>query len=531
MAFTQKLPVWLATGVEPPEILKNEGWKAGMKPPDVYFNYLQNKAYLALKELQEKAAEAAALTGKVDKEIGKGLSTNDYTTVEKTKLSGIANGANNYTHPATHQPSIIVQDANNRFVSDAEKKQWNTAVTKAAVGLGNVDNVKQLPLFPSRVMSVNLNNYKESGVFAMGGLLTNAPSGFAYGNLFVTNSEQDRVTQLLHDPGQGKIFIRYWTTSWSSWSELETTSGSQAKASAAEKNAKDYADNINVSIPIASSSVLGGVKVGRDLEISLGTMSVDRSFISGGLNSIALGKESVAGGDYSVTIGYQARASRTVDTKAVAIGGWTSCSNNSTAIGYQANAGSIQATAVGANATAINTSTGYLGVAPATGGTDKWYVPGSFTVNGTKNFEMPHPAPHKKDTHIIRHAAVESPTAGDTLYRFKIEATKDGETVTMQLPDYFQYLNKDVDVWVNGEGHFGRAFGSVKGDILSVTCELAGTYKCLVIGTRNDDHDSVQSWDLKGVEREVGESWTGETYVFEDDEVIVENEYLEEEVA
>lgn len=34
---------------------------------------------------------------KVDKVSGKALSTNDYTTVEKTKLTGIANNANNTT--------------------------------------------------------------------------------------------------------------------------------------------------------------------------------------------------------------------------------------------------------------------------------------------------------------------------------------------------------------------------------------------------------------------------------------------------
>ena len=39
------------------------------------------------------------LAGKVDKVEGKGLSTNDYTTAEKNKLSGIATGANKYTHP------------------------------------------------------------------------------------------------------------------------------------------------------------------------------------------------------------------------------------------------------------------------------------------------------------------------------------------------------------------------------------------------------------------------------------------------
>ena len=41
----------------------------------------------------------AKLGNKVDKEAGKGLSTNDYTTTEKNKLAGIAEGANNYTLP------------------------------------------------------------------------------------------------------------------------------------------------------------------------------------------------------------------------------------------------------------------------------------------------------------------------------------------------------------------------------------------------------------------------------------------------
>lgn len=49
------------------------------------------------------------IANKVDKVDGKGLSTNDYTTVEKAKLAGIAEGANKYTHPTTsgnkHIPS------------------------------------------------------------------------------------------------------------------------------------------------------------------------------------------------------------------------------------------------------------------------------------------------------------------------------------------------------------------------------------------------------------------------------------------
>lgn len=127
----------------------------------------------------------------------------------------------------------------------------------------------------------------------------------------------------------------------------------------------------------------------------------------------------------------------------------------------------------------------------------------------------------------MRHSAVESPNAWDTLYRFSITAKIDSEVVELQLPDYFKYLNKNIDVYVSPHLHFGRAFGVVDDDVLKVTCEVAGDYKALVIGTRNDDHDSVQMWDIKGVEREIGESWSGETYIFEVDEILEITEFEE----
>lgn len=42
----------------------------------------------------------------VSKESGKGLSTNDYTTAEKTKLAGIAAGANAYTLPTASASTL-----------------------------------------------------------------------------------------------------------------------------------------------------------------------------------------------------------------------------------------------------------------------------------------------------------------------------------------------------------------------------------------------------------------------------------------
>lgn len=56
--------------------------------------YLDNDGLLYLwQKIKNIFATQADLSDKVDKETGKGLSTNDYTTTEKNKLSGVASGA------------------------------------------------------------------------------------------------------------------------------------------------------------------------------------------------------------------------------------------------------------------------------------------------------------------------------------------------------------------------------------------------------------------------------------------------------
>ena len=71
---------------------------------------------------------------KVDKVTGKQLSTEDYTTAEKTKLSGIAEGANNYVHPTGDGNSHIpaTSTTNNGKVLKA-------GATANSASWGNVD--------------------------------------------------------------------------------------------------------------------------------------------------------------------------------------------------------------------------------------------------------------------------------------------------------------------------------------------------------------------------------------------------------
>lgn len=108
-------------------------------------------------DVYTKTQVDTSLNNKVDKVSGKGLSTNDFTTAEKNKLAKIAENANNYSHPTgdgnLHVPatgttsnkkflmagstagalswttitaSHVTQDANNRFITDAERTAWNS---------------------------------------------------------------------------------------------------------------------------------------------------------------------------------------------------------------------------------------------------------------------------------------------------------------------------------------------------------------------------------------------------------------------
>ena len=69
---------------------------------------IQNKAVnIDLSDYAKSADVNKSLSGKVDKAEGMGLSQNSYTTTEKTKLSGIAEGANKTTVTASAETLTI----------------------------------------------------------------------------------------------------------------------------------------------------------------------------------------------------------------------------------------------------------------------------------------------------------------------------------------------------------------------------------------------------------------------------------------
>lgn len=156
MAFTQKLPEWNAPGVEPSESQKQTGFQPGVKPPAQWFNWHLNSSYLALKELQEKAAEKSY----VDTELGTiqadiqqlqedvqnaDIPDASLTVKGKVKLSNKTDGTSQ-TDAATEK---AVNDARLAAATDATTKA-NTAETNAT-NYANTNFRK-----PSDIVNANL---------------------------------------------------------------------------------------------------------------------------------------------------------------------------------------------------------------------------------------------------------------------------------------------------------------------------------------------------------------------------------------
>ena len=125
------------------------------------------------------------------------------------------------------------------------------------------------------------------------------------------------------------------------------------------------------------------------------------------------------------------------------------------------------------------------------------YVGGNLT-KGSGTFKISHPDPRKNKDCSLFHSFVESPTAGDNIYRFEV-VVKDG-VAEIELPDYYKYLNENTQVWITPKDGFGIAYGNINEEMtkIIVKANLDIEYNVLVIGTRKDITAKTH-W--KGVER------------------------------
>lgn len=174
------------------------------------------------------------ISNKVDKVAGKGLSTEDYTTAEKNKLSGIEANANDYVHPTTSGNKHIPSGG-----SSGKILGWSADGTAAWVdpsgggGGGSVDSVSvgggthytpdangniDLPAYPtpntytgSGAISVNASTNVISHSTSAG--YKHIPSGGSSGQFLKYSSSGTASWQPLpygSESAQGAV--RVWTT-------------------------------------------------------------------------------------------------------------------------------------------------------------------------------------------------------------------------------------------------------------------------------------------------------------------------------
>lgn len=148
----------------------------------------------------------------VKKDGSKVLSDNNYTTAEKTKLAGIAAGANNYTLP-----------------------------TATSAALGGVKGGGNVAISSTGVLSVDLSTYQK----------TADADGKYYTK---TSATADLATKVDKVSGKGLSTEDYTTT------EKTKLAGIAAGAN-------------NYSLPVASATRLGGVKIGANLQMVDGVLN------------------------------------------------------------------------------------------------------------------------------------------------------------------------------------------------------------------------------------------------------------------
>lgn len=146
---------WEAEGYAPSEDLKTNGFQPKDKPPAGIFNYFFNRVFRGLKELQDASNEDAKTLGnKVDKEDGKGLSTNDYDDDEKAQVRAIPDhlvnglGVGSFRQKGTKAETTL-EDALEGGLSEEDVHTLGSA----AVQLGRGTKAKGIVSFTAGMMN------------------------------------------------------------------------------------------------------------------------------------------------------------------------------------------------------------------------------------------------------------------------------------------------------------------------------------------------------------------------------------------
>lgn len=197
--FTKPLPEWKSKGTEPPQVLKDTGWKVSQRPPASYFDWFFNRTYEALKELQETATSGNTLGN-----------TAELTTTEKTTIVKAINEINEIlkvnSSPHRDAINIAIKDVGGMFTAaDVEGvfQEVGTKLKETATKLAETDkklkaHVEPLSKFSSDEDDSGIYRVLEwktkSGKLRRKSILSDADADGNYRKQTVTEYKGDGVT-------------------------------------------------------------------------------------------------------------------------------------------------------------------------------------------------------------------------------------------------------------------------------------------------------------------------------------------------
>jgi len=236
--------------------------------------------------------EKSAWNGKAETDVATGAADGLMSASDKDKLDGIEANANDYSHPASHPATMITEDATHRFVTDTEKSNWNDKLDKAGGTVtGDLTVSGDLTINGTTTTIDTVNLEIEDNIVLLNKNQTGTPPTTLRSGIeiergdspnvlirFNENTDKWEITEdgsTFHDIAK-EDDARFLT------SEQKTAATREATASQNGLMSSTYASKLdgveananNYSLPTASPTTKGGVKVGSSLSIASTVLDV-----------------------------------------------------------------------------------------------------------------------------------------------------------------------------------------------------------------------------------------------------------------
>ena len=218
-------------------------------------------------------ADKSELASYVAKETGKGLSTNDFTNTDKAKLNAVT------TDTATTSANGLMSAvdkiklngvANNAQVNVIEIVEVNNSVLPVSNKAVNIDLSNYVTKDGSKVLSTN--DYTTTEKNKLSSIAANA-------QVNVIESVKVNGTALTPSSKAVNIDLSNYVAKDGSkvLSTNDFTTAEKTKLANVAENANNYV------LPTASSSTLGGVKIGSNISVDSGTISISKDNVTNAL--------------------------------------------------------------------------------------------------------------------------------------------------------------------------------------------------------------------------------------------------------